>query len=393
MNSTDHVTDTIRYIGVDDNDIQLFENQYPVPKGISYNSYLVHGSEASIIFDTVDSRRLDPWKELVETVVKEDGREPAYIVMLHAEPDHTGGIVWALERFRDIRLVASQMCLTMLAQFYGEGIPAGRTIPVKEGSVIDLGDRTLTFHTAPMIHWPEVMMAVDSKEEVLFSADAFGRFGSLGYGDDSWDAEARRYYTNIVGKYGSQVQNLLKKLSADKISIIASLHGPVLRKNLQHYGNLYNLWSSYTPELPDGVLVAYASIYGGTERVALRAADVLRERGVEVAVIDLCRQDASEAVSQAFRMGKMLLASVTYDAGLFPAMNNFLYRIASKGLRGRRVALIENGTWSPIAAKAMRQQLEAMKDMEVIEPVVTVRSAAAPSTDEALQAAIDALTA
>lgn len=236
-------------------------------------------------------------------------------------------------------------------------------------------------------------MAVDSKEEVLFSADAFGRFGSLGYGDDSWDAEARRYYTNIVGKYGSQVQNLLKKLSADKISIIASLHGPVLRKNLQHYGNLYNLWSSYTPELPDGVLVAYASIYGGTERVALRAADVLRERGVEVAVIDLCRQDASEAVSQAFRMGKMLLASVTYDAGLFPAMNNFLYRIASKGLRGRRVALIENGTWSPIAAKAMRQQLEAMKDMEVIEPVVTVRSAAAPSTDEALQAAIDALTA
>ncbi|MCM1441582.1 MAG: FprA family A-type flavoprotein, partial [Roseburia sp.] len=238
-----------------------------------------------------------------------------------------------------------------------------------------------------------VVMAYDTKDHVLFSADAFGRFGGLGYGEEYWDTEGRRYYTNIVGKYGSQVQNLLKKIGGTQIDMIASLHGPVLSKNLDHYFRLYNLWSTYTPELPEGVLVAYASIYGGTAAAALNAAELIGMKGVEVATVDLCRQDASIAIAQAFRMGRMLLASVTYDASLFPAMNNFLYRLASKGLSGRRVALIENGTWAPVAAKLMRDRLSAMKDMEIVETTLTIRSRLHDADRPQLDALIAALTA
>ncbi len=392
MNPKTQLTPTILYLGVDDNDIQMFENQYPVPRGISYNSYLVRGSEASALFDSVDSRRLDEWKALVEGAAASCGA-PDYMVVLHVEPDHTGGIVWALSRFPDMKLLTSQMAVNMLGQFFAGADIASRAIPVKEGTEISLGNRTLRFHTVSMIHWPEVIMAYDTKEHVLFSADAFGRFGGLGYGEEYWDTEGRRYYTNIVGKYGPQVQNLLKKLSGTQIDMIASLHGSVLNKNLDHYLHLYNLWSTYAPELPEGVLVAYASIYGGTAAAALNAAELIGMKGVEVATVDLCRQDASIALAQAFRMGRMLLASVTYDASLFPAMNNFLYRLASKGLCRRRVALIENGTWAPVAAKLMRDRLSAMKDMEIVEPTLTIRSRLHDADRPQLDALIAALTA
>lgn len=392
MNPKNQITPTILYLGVDDNDIQMFENQYPVPRGISYNSYLLRGSEASVLFDSVDSRRLDEWKPLVEGAAEIYGA-PTYMVVLHVEPDHTGGIVWAMSRFPQMKLLTSQQALNMLGQFFEGADLAARTITVKEGSEISLGDRSLRFFTAPMIHWPEVVVAYDTKEHVLFSADAFGRFGGVGYGEEYWDTEGRRYYTNIVGKYGPQVQALLKKVAGLQVDIIASLHGPVLRENLGHYINLYDLWSSYTPEVPDGVLVAYASIYGGTAAAALKAAEMLGMKGVEVVTVDLCRQDCSIALAQAFRMGRLLLASVTYDAALFPAMQNFLYRIASKGLRGRRVGLIENGTWAPIAGKLMRDQLSAMRDMEVVEPTLTVRSRLHDSDLPQLAALIAALTA
>lgn len=392
MNPKTQLTPTILYLGVDDNNIQMFENQYPVPRGISYNSYLVRGSEASALFDSVDSRRLDEWKELVEGAA-ESYSAPDFMVVLHVEPDHTGGIVWALSRFPEMKLLTSPMAINMLGQFFPDTEISSRAIPVKEGTEISLGDRTLRFFTAPMIHWPEVIMAYDTKEHVLFSADAFGRFGGMGYGEEYWDTEGRRYYTNIVGKYGPQVQNLLKKLSGTQIDMIASLHGPVLSKNLDRYLHLYDLWSTYTPELPDGVLVAYSSIYGGTAAAALNAAELIGMKGVEVATVDLCRQDASIALAQAFRMGRMLLASVTYDASLFPAMNNFLYRLASKGLCGRRVALIENGTWAPVAAKLMRDRLSAMKDIEIVEPTLTIRSRLHDADRPQLEALVAALTA
>lgn len=388
----DKVTDTIRYVGVDDTDLRLFENQYPVEKGISYNSYIVEGSDSIALFDTVDNRRLDQWNELVDGALS--GRQPDYLIVLHMEPDHSAGIARTLKKYPQMKVVASQMALKMLPQFF-EGIDLeGRTVAVKEGSQIDLGGRTLTFHTASMVHWPEVIVAYDDKERVLFSADAFGRFGSLCYGEESWADEARRYYTNIVGKYGPQVRNLLAKFDGVKVDIIAPLHGPVLRGDLSEYLRLYRLWSGYEPELPDGVLVAYASVYGGTQEAALAVADIIRQRGDrEVAVIDLCRQDVSEAVAQAFRMGRMVLASVTYDASVFPAMQAFIHHIASKGLCRRKVALLENGTWAPIAAKVMATMLGEMKQMEIVGQPVTIRSRMHSTDMPALKALADAVCA
>lgn len=385
------VTPTISYVGVDDTDLGFFENQYPVPSGISYNSYIIRGKDKVALLDTVDSRRSDEWSSLVSDVLA--GASPDYLVILHMEPDHSADIARTLERYPAMKLVASQKALAMIPQFF-EGIDVSdRTIAVKEGDTIDLGGRTLTFINAPMVHWPEVILAYDSLDKVLFTADAFGTFGALSYGRTDWIGEARRYYTNIVGKYGAQVQTLLKKLPALDIAAIAPLHGPVLRDNLDHYLDLYQKWSTYTPET-QGVLVAYASIYGGTARAALRLADMIRAEGrYEVAAVDLCRQDVSEAVAQAFRMSTLALASVTYDGALFPAMHHFLYHLRIKGLRNRRVGLIENGSWAPVAAKAMREMVSQMPGMEIVDPVVTLRSRLHTADTEALEALASSLTA
>lgn len=362
---------SIKYIGVDDTDIALFENQYPVPCGISYNSYLMRAGGATVLFDTVDAHFADQWwQRLTDTL---SGETPDYLVCLHMEPDHSACLARAMETFPDMKLICSAAAARMLPQFFDNAPAPGRIRTVKDGEVIDLPDRSLQFITAPMVHWPEVIMAFDSLSGTLFSADAFGTFGALGSGSQSWPGEARRYYCNIVGKYGPQVQALLKKAASLPIAAIAPLHGPALTGNLADYISLYQHWSTYTPE-QHGVLVAYASVYGGTREAALRAAAMIADGGVEVAAIDLCHEDVSEAVAQAFRLDTMLLAAPTYDASLFPPMHRFLHHIHLKGLRGRRVGLIENGSWAPVAAKAMRDMLAEMPDMTVVEPAVTIRS-------------------
>ncbi|MDE7461329.1 MAG: MBL fold metallo-hydrolase [Paramuribaculum sp.] len=390
MQPCSSVTPTISYVGVDDTDLGLFENQYPVPTGISYNSYIIKGEKIALL-DTVDSRRTEEWSALVSDVLY--GSEPDYLVVLHMEPDHSSDIARTLLRYPGLKLVASRKALDMIPQFF-EGIDlTGRSIAVKEGDTLDLGGRTLTFFNAPMVHWPEVVIAFDSLDKVLFTADAFGTFGALSYGQTDWTIQARRYYTNIVGKYGPQVQTLLKKVATLDIKAIAPLHGPILKDNLSQYIDLYNKWSTYTPET-QGVLVAYASVYGGTEQAALRLADMIRAEGkYEVATIDLCRQDVSEAVAQAFRMSTLALASVTYDGALFPAMHHFLYHLRIKGLRNRRVGLIENGSWAPVAAKAMREMLGQMPGMEIVEPVVTIRSRMHTTDTPTLAALAASLTA
>lgn len=365
------VSKTIKYIGVDDTDLDLFENQYPVPYGVSYNSYIVRGEKIAVL-DTVDSRRTTQWNDLLADELA--GEKPDYLIVLHMEPDHSANIAATLARYPLMKLVSSAKAISMMPQFFENLDLYGRTIAVKEGDTLDLGGRTLTFINAPMVHWPEVILAYDSADKVLFTADAFGTFGSLSYGITDWTTEARRYYTNIVGKYGTQVQSLLKKVTALDVDKIAPLHGPVIeRKDIDERMELYNKWSSYTPEV-DGVLIAYASIYGGTARASLRLADMLRAAGCEVATIDLCRQDISEAVAQTFRMSRLVVASATYDGALFPPMHHFLYHLRIKGMRNRRVGIIENGSWAPVAAKCMREMIEAMPGMEIVEPVVTLRS-------------------
>ncbi|MCC8072152.1 MAG: FprA family A-type flavoprotein [Bacteroidales bacterium] len=365
------ITPTIHYIGVDDTDLVLFENQYPVPQGISYNSYLIDDEKIAIC-DTVDRRRASEWRERLDYAL--NGRTPSYLIVHHMEPDHSACIQELMEKYPELTLVGSAKAIAMLPQFfYGETF-AGRTLAVKEGDILDLGYHKLQFLMAPMIHWPEVIMSYDTTEGVLFSADGFGRFGALCY-DQEWLAEGRRYYANIVGKYGPQVQTLLRKAAALPINVIASLHGPILKDDIPHYLHYYNLWSSYTPE-SQGALVAYASVYGGTARAALEVAEHLRQHGApEVATIDLCRQDVSEAVGQAFRFSTLVLASVTYDAGLFPAMYDFIHHLQIKGLQNRRVALIENGSWAPIAGKQMAAMIGQMKGMTLVEPVLTIKTA------------------
>lgn len=376
-----NITPTIKYVGVDDINATLFEEQYPLPHGMSYNSYVILDEKIAVL-DSVEAGQGALWLQQIETATQ--GKAPDYLVVHHMEPDHSACITAILDRYPSLKLVASTQAIGMLPQFFPGYDFTGRTMAVKEGDTLPLGQHTLQFFSAPMVHWPEVMVSYEQSEQVLFSADAFGKFGALQYADE-WDNEARRYYINIVGKYGPQVTRLLDKLTAPAISIIAPLHGPVITDNLPHYVDLYRTWSAYRPEC-QGVLVAYASIYGGTADAAQRIAEMLRQTDAgEIVTINLCRADQSEAVAQAFRLSSMIVAAPTYDAGLYPAMHDFLYHLSIKNYRNRRVGIIENGSWAPIAAKVMRTMLEPLPQIEIIDPVVTIRSRINDSSLQQLQ--------
>lgn len=366
----EYISDAVKYVGVDDKDIDLFESQYVVPNGVSYNSYIILDEKIAIM-DTVDKRGTEGWLANVARVL--DGKEPDYLIISHMEPDHAANIQNLAERYPKMQLVGNAKTFQMLSQFFTLSIE-GRTVTVKEGEELPLGEHTLVFYMAPMVHWPEVMVEYEKKEQILFSADGFGKFGALDIEED-WAGEARRYYINIVGKYGVQVQALLKKAAGLQISKICPLHGPVLTENLGYYINLYDIWSSYRPE-EKGVLIAYASIHGNTKEAAEKMAELLKEAGEEqVKVMDLSREDMAEAVGNAFRCDRLLLACATYDGGLFPVMEDFLLHLKSKNYQKRKAGLIENGSWAPLAAKKMREYLEQMKDIEICEPVVTIKSA------------------
>ena len=390
------INEAVAYIGTDDVDLDLFESQYEVPEGMAYNSYLIQDEKVAIM-DTVDARCAQAWKEnLVEAL---GDRTPDYLVVHHLEPDHTGLIDWVTRRYPALQVVASAKALQMLGQFFDGLDLTGRSLAVKEGDTLSLGSRSLVFYGAPMVHWPEVMVSWLDADRILFSADAFGKFGALskcGYfseEDGDWACEARRYYFNICGKYGLQVQALLKKVLPLPLDTICPLHGPVLRGDLAPYTGLYDTWSRYGVET-EGVFVAYASIHGGTAAAALKMADILRAKGCpKVAVADLSRDDQAEAVEDAFRYGKVILAASSYDAGVFPPMDIFLHHLRDKAWQKRRVGLIENGSWAPSAGRVMREQLSAMKEMEVVEPTVTLRSRMKNSDLAALEALADAILA
>ena len=364
------VTETIKYIGVDDTDLDLFESQYIVPNGISYNSYLIEDEKIAIM-DTVDKRKSDQWWANLTDAL--EGRTPDYLVVQHMEPDHAGNIADAMERFPQMKIVATARAIGMLPQFF-EGVDfEGRTVAVGENDTLSLGQHTLQFIMAPMVHWPEVMVTYDHLDKVVFSADGFGKFGALAH-DEDWACEARRYYFNICGKYGMQVQALLKKLGNLDIECICPLHGPILKENLGYYIGLYDTWSKYDVET-EGVFIAYASIHGGTAVAAQKLADMLRAKGApKVSVADLSRDDMAEAVEDAFRMGRLVVAAPSYDGNVFPPMHDFLHHLQLKNYQKRRVGIIENGSWAPCAGRIMKGMLEQMKDIDVVEPVVTIRS-------------------
>lgn len=387
------VTDTIKYVGVNDRDIDLFESQYVVPNGVSYNSYLIMDEKIAVM-DSVDKRGTTEWFENLEKVLK--GKEPDYLIVNHLEPDHSGNIQNFLEKYPKAQLVSNARALGMIPQFFSIDI-SGRSVVVKEGEELSLGNHVLTFVMAPMVHWPEVMVTYDKTEKVLFSADAFGKFGTLDTQED-WTCEARRYYMNIVGKYGAQVQALLKKAAALDIQIICPLHGPVLsekegEKKIAYYLDKYQTWSSYTPE-DEGIVIAYASIHGNTKQAALKLASMLEEKGAKkVVCFDLARDDMAEAIEDAFRYDKMVLASATYDAGLFPCMESFLAHLKAKNYQKRMVGLMENGSWAPMAGKLMKEGLSGMKEITVLEPVVTIKSTLNEQSREQLEQLADTLLA
>lgn len=382
------ISESIKYVGVDDKDIDLFESQYVVPDGVSYNSYIIFDEKITIM-DTVDARATDEWVKNIEEAL--DGKEPSYLVISHLEPDHAANIGLIAHKYPNMQLIGNAKTFQMLPQFFDEDF-ADRQVVVKEGDEISLGSHSLTFVMAPMVHWPEVMVAYEKTEKILFSADGFGKFGALDSEDDEgWACEARRYYFNIVGKYGAQVQNLLKKASALDIQTICPLHGPVLKENLGYYLDLYNTWSSYEPE-DEGVLVAYASIHGNTAKAAKQIADKLKAKGVEkMEVMDLSRDDMAEAVEAAFRYDKMVLACATYDGGLFPVMEDFLNHLKSKNFQKRKAALVENGSWASLAAKKMRESLESMKNIEICENIVSIKSTVKEENVEQMDKMIDEL--
>ena len=364
------ITKTIKYVGVDDLDIDLFESQYVVPEGMAYNSYIILDEKVAIM-DTADARKRVEWWANVENVLA--GRTPDYLVVQHVEPDHASLIAEVLEKYPSLKVVATAKAVQMMLQFFPAADFAERTIAVKEGDTLSLGSHTLQFFTAPMVHWPEVMVCYEQSEKVLFSADGFGKFGAL-CNEGAWECEARRYYFNICGKYGVQVQALLKKAATLDINIICPLHGPVLTENLGHYIALYDTWSKYEPET-EGVFVAYASIHGGTAIAANRLAEMLREKGAKkVVVTDLSRCDMAEAVEDAFRYSHMVVCAASYDADVFPPMHDFLHHLKIKNFQNRKVAIMENGSWAPTAGRVMRTMLEGMKNIEIVEPMVTIRS-------------------
>ena len=384
-----NITEKIIYIGVDDTDIDLFESQYVVPNGVSYNSYLILDEKVAVM-DTVDRRKSDEWLQNLDTALA--GRKPDYLVIQHLEPDHAGTIAIAMERYPEMQVVASDKAVKMMPQFFANTAFEGRTIGVKEGDSLSLGGRTLHFAMAPMVHWPEVMVTYDSSEKVLFSADGFGKFGALCNGGE-WACEARRYYFNICGKYGAPVQALLKKAAALDIEIICPLHGPVLTENLGYYIGLYDAWSKYEPETK-GVLVAYASIHGNTAEVANKFAEILRSKGAEkVVVCDLSRTDMSEAVEAAFRYSHLVVAAASYDGDVFPVMHDFLHHLAIKNYSKRRIGIIENGSWAPSAGRAMRAIIDTFKGVTVAESMVTIMSSLKDSDIPALERLADEVLA
>ena len=366
------ISDTIKYIGVDDLDIDLFESQYVVPEGMSYNSYLIDDEKISVM-DTVDRRKGEQWKANLTAAL--NGRQPDYLVAHHMEPDHAAHIAWMLEAYPGLQLVCSAQAVKMLPNFFEGFNFEGRVITVKEGDTLELGHHTLHFITAAMVHWPEVIMSYDSLDRVLFSADGFGKFGALVNETDDWACEARRYYFNICGKYGTQVQSVLKKAATIDIQTICPLHGPVLKgEAMAEAVRLYDIWSKYEPE-SEGVLIAYASIHGGTAVAAERLGEILRQKGApKVVVSDLSREDMAEVIEDAFRYPTIVVAASSYDAGVFPVMHDFLYHLQIKNYQKRKFGIIENGSWAPTAGKVMRSMIEAMKDCEIVEPMVTIRS-------------------
>ena len=367
-----HITKDIRYIGVNDHEIDLFEGMYAVPEGMAYNSYVIL-DEKAVVMDTTDRHFVREWLANLETAL--EGRKPDYLVIHHMEPDHSSGIEAFVKAYPDAKIVATAKAFTMMKNFTGTDY-AGRAVAVKEGDKLELGTHTLTFVTAPMVHWPEVMMTYDAADKVLFSADAFGKFGALDAEDEEgWACEARRYYFGIVGKYGAQVQAVLKKAAALDIQIICPLHGPVLNENLPYYLDLYNTWSSYGVE-SEGVAVFYTSVYGNTKKAVELLVKKLQEKGCpKVAVTDLARDDMAEAVEDAFRYGRIILATTTYNAEIFPFMREFIEHLTERNYKGRKVGFIENGSWAPTAAKVMKGMLESCKDMTFTDTTVKILSA------------------
>lgn len=363
------ISDSIKYIGVDDKDIDLFEGQYIVPNGISYNSYLIK-DEKNVVMDTVDNRKSDEWMRNLEEAL--NGESVDYLVISHLEPDHAYNIANLANKYPEMKLVGNAKTFNMLPQFFDIEV-TDRQIVVKEGDTLNIGEHTLQFFMAPMVHWPEVMVSYEQKEKILFAADGFGKFGALDTEED-WACEARRYYFNIVGKYGAQVQALLKKAATLDIQMICPLHGPILKEDLGYYINKYDVWSSYQPE-DKGIFIAYASIHGNTKAVAEKFAEMLKEKGVEkVAISDLTRDDMAEAVEDAFRYDRVVLAASSYDAGIFPPMEKFLHHLRAKNYQNRKIGLIENGSWAPSAGRGMKEIISGMKDITLCETMVTIKS-------------------
>ena len=378
------ISDSIKYIGVDDTTLDLFESQYIIPNGVSYNSYLILDEKIAVM-DTVDARKTKEWFDNLDKELKE--HVPDYLIVSHLEPDHSANIQLFTEKYKEAKLVLSAKAKAMLPQFFNiEGLDE-RCIVVKEGEELDLGNHHLKFIMAPMVHWPEVMVEYETTEKILFSADGFGKFGALSH-DEDWACEARRYYFNIVGKYGAPVQTLLKKASTLDIKMICPLHGPILKDNLGYYIDKYQIWSSYQSE-DEGVLVASASIHGNTKEVALKVVDLLKEKGVKVAFTDLTRDDMAEAVEDAFRYSKMILAGATYDGGVFSPMEDFLHRLQHKGYQNKTVGLIENGSWAPLANKVMKDMLTPMKNITICENTVSIKSTYKDEYQEAINQLVE----
>ena len=384
------VTSTVKYIGVDDTNLDLFESQYYLPAGMAYNSYVILDEKVAIM-DTVDKRGGDEWLVNLKKVLGE--RKPDYLVVHHMEPDHSALIQKVLEDYPECMIVCSKRAVSMLSAFFVGFDFTGRIIEANEKEPLSLGQHSLKFIAAPMVHWPEVIVSYDETDKILFSADAFGKFGALCNETEDWACEARRYYFNICGKYGTMVQNLLKKVSALDVQIICPLHGPILKENLSYYIGLYNTWSNYEVETP-GTLIAYTSIHGNTAEAANKLAEILKARNAgKVAITDLSRDDQAEAIEDAFRLGNLVLAASSYDGGLFPPMYNFIHKLEIKGYQKRRVAIIENGSWAPSAGKVMKSMLETMKELEILEPVITIRGKMKPADVEKLNELADLILA
>lgn len=382
------VTDSVLYVGCDDRDIDLFESQYRVPNGVTYNSYVIMDEKIAVM-DTVDPRAMEEWMQNVERVL--DGKGPDYLVISHLEPDHAGSIQRIAERYPAMKLVSNAKVFAMLPQFFNFDL-TGRTVTVGEGDSLELGSHTLHFVMAPMVHWPEVMVEYESSEKILFAADGFGKFGAMD-AEEEWTDEARRYFINIVGKYGPQVQALLKKAATLDIAMICPLHGPVLKENLGFYIDKYLKWSSYEPE-EEGVVVACASIHGNTRKAMQRFVEILREKGAKnVVFFDLARDDMAEAVASAYRYDTLVTACCTYDANLFPCMEDFLYHLKIKNFQNRKVGIVENGSWASMAGKQMRSYFEGMKNIRIADPMVTIRSTMTEENEEEMKALADALLA